>query len=62
MRKKTLYVVAGTYGGLIDTAEICTDKKKAIKRARCLWKGAKKETSDVKVITNGSEIVWGPKN
>jgi len=60
MRTKILYVVAESFGGLIESAAIYTNKKRAITRACSIWREARHDRDDVKVITNGTEVVWGP--
>lgn len=59
--QKRLYIVVGSLGGVIETAEIYTDKREAVKQARAIWRKADIETDDVKVIAEGAEFVWGPR-
>jgi len=55
-----LYVVAQSFRGVVHAAEIYTDKKKAIEQARVVWSEADREKDDVKVLANGTELVWDP--
>lgn len=55
-----LYVVAQSFRGVVHAAEIYRDKKEAIKQARSVWKKADREKDDVKVLANGTDLIWGP--